>query len=291
MSSDTSDLRSTPATYILGTSEPELERLGLQHRLWSDAAHALWRAACIQPGSSVLDIGCGPGFATFDLAQIVGADTFGAKPGSVVAVDESPSYLDHLAQQAKARGLACVRTVRADLLQLAQTTDIPDATFDAAYARWVFCFVSDPAAVIKGIRQKLKPGGRLLVQDYFNYETATLAPRRESFTKAVLATAQSWRKRGGDSDIMGRLPLMLQQSGFRISHLAVHQRLARPGETMWQWPQSFWPLFMPVLIEMGLLTKADHEAWLHDWAEFEKTPGAYVVLPPVYELIAEKTSD
>ncbi len=36
--------------YVLGTDEAELTRLGLQHRLWGDAAHALWRRGGIVPG-------------------------------------------------------------------------------------------------------------------------------------------------------------------------------------------------------------------------------------------------
>ncbi|MFY9341712.1 MAG: methyltransferase domain-containing protein, partial [Planctomycetota bacterium] len=69
--------------YVLGTGADELSRLGLQHRLWSDAAHQAWQRACIRPGQRVLDVGCGPGYAAFDLAQIVTA------VGAVVGVDES----------------------------------------------------------------------------------------------------------------------------------------------------------------------------------------------------------
>ena len=114
MTVDKSNLRSSQqasAEYVLGTNQAELERLGLQHRLWSDAAHALWRKAGIQPGSRVLDIGCGPGFATFDLAQIVGAASPNVSPGGVLAVDESQPYLDHLLAQSRSRGLTNVQTL------------------------------------------------------------------------------------------------------------------------------------------------------------------------------------
>jgi len=73
--------------YILGTGADELDRLALQARLWSDAAHNLWRMARIQPGSHVLDVGCGPGYAAFDLAQLV------TRRGRVIGLDESANFV------------------------------------------------------------------------------------------------------------------------------------------------------------------------------------------------------
>ncbi len=276
---------STPE-YVLGANAAELERLGLQHALWTDAAHALWKRAGIQPGWNVLDLGCGPGFCTLDLARLVGALSGDGPRGEVVGMDESAMYLDHLRAQAAARGMGNVRTVVSDALLLAKAKGIDADFFDAAYARWLMCFVRDPASVVRGVHRALKPGGRFVVQDYFNYEAMTSAPRGPAFTKTLRATAEAWRARGGDPDIMGRLPAMLEGMGFTIEHLAVNQRLARPGEPMWHWPQSFWQNFLPVLVELGLLTEADRAAWWAEWEELARTPGAYVYLPPLFDLIA-----
>jgi len=56
--------------YVLGTHEDEAFRLGLQHSLWTEHAHAIWKRAGIGFGAKVLDAGCGPGFATFDLGLV-----------------------------------------------------------------------------------------------------------------------------------------------------------------------------------------------------------------------------
>ena len=66
--------------YVLGTNDAEIARLGLQHRLWYAYAYALWERAGIGPGMTVLDAGCGPGFATQDLAALVGPK------GKIIAV-------------------------------------------------------------------------------------------------------------------------------------------------------------------------------------------------------------
>lgn len=79
-----------PSEYVLGTGEIESTRLGLQHRIWSGPAHWLWERAGIRPGMTVLDVGCGPGHASIDLAEIVGPS------GRIYAVDESPLFLKHL---------------------------------------------------------------------------------------------------------------------------------------------------------------------------------------------------
>jgi ubiquinone/menaquinone biosynthesis C-methylase UbiE len=269
--------------YVLGTGFDETTRLGLQHRLWSSAAHKLWERAAIQPGQTVLDMGCGPGHATLDIAEIVGSS------GRVIAIDESATFLKQLHDQAIARRIHHVERRLGDVQDLADCLPDEAGLIDAAYARWVFCFLSDPEAVVRGLARVIKPGGCVAVQDYFNYERAlTLAPRKEAFSKVITAVAASWRARGGDTDIMGRLPGMFVKHGFRIEHLDVVQRIARPNSQLWHWPNSFWQTFLPKLVETGFITQADREAFEQVWADASKDPAAFIQLPPVYELIAVK---
>lgn len=271
----------TKSPYVLGTGNDELQRLALQHRLWGDAAHAAWRMAKIGPGQRVLDIGCGPGMASFDLAQFV------TSSGRVVGVDESATFIDHVNAQARARVLPHLSGVVGDVQNL-KTIVKGEAPFNLAYARWVLCFVKDPGAVVRGAAALLAPGGRLVVHDYFNYTSMTMAPRRSSHDKAVAATAQSWRDRGGDPDIMGRLPRLLREAGMRVEHIQVHQRLARGGETMFHWVYVWWRIYTPKLVAMGLLTQTDQDQFFADLDEVAASPTDFVACPPVYEVIAVK---
>ncbi len=273
-----------PAEYVLGTGDDELARLALQHRLWGDAAHALWRRAGITPGMRALDVGCGPGHAAFDLAQWV------TPSGKVVGVDESPRFVEYLNSQAKVRGLPQASAVVGDVQAIHGIVERAGGagSFDLAYARWVLCFVKDPEAVVAGVAAALKPGGRFCVHDYFNYRSMTMAPRRASHDKAVAATMKSWEARGGDTDIMGRLPRLLHKHGMEVTHLDVHQRVARGSDAMFTWVNVWWRIYAPKLEEMGLLTKQDVDDLIRDLDEIRRSGTDFVSCPPVYEVVSVK---
>jgi len=269
--------------YVLGTDTDESVRLGLQHRLWSAATHQLWERAGVQPGQTVLDLGCGPGHAAMDLAQIIGPN------GRVIAIDESATFLKQLNDMAVARRYRQVERVLGDVQALTECLPGEEGGVDLAYARWVFCFLAQPERVVAGLAKLLKTGGRVAVQDYFNYERSmTLAPRKEAFSKVINAVAASWRARGGDTDIMGKLPAMFIKHGFVIEHMDVVQRIARPGSTLWNWPNSFWQTFTPKLVENHFITAEDKVAFDQVWDEASKDPATFIQLPPVHELVVRK---
>ena len=76
----------TDRDYVLGTHDEELARLGLQHRVWRPVVLDCWQTAGLTVGKRVLDVGAGPGYATVDLAEIVGPT------GEVVALERSRNF-------------------------------------------------------------------------------------------------------------------------------------------------------------------------------------------------------
>jgi len=133
--------------YPLGTDPLELERLRFQHEVWSPVTDAFFERIGVKPGMRVLDLGCGPGFVSLDLAQRVGPT------GEVVALDEARHWTEWLALKAMERGLANVTTVCARI----QDADLPPASFDLVFSRWVFSFLSDPSSVAQMLVRSLKP--------------------------------------------------------------------------------------------------------------------------------------
>lgn len=267
--------------YVLGTGSDELERLAFQHRLWSDAAHAAWRKARIRVGHRVLDVGSGPGFASFDLAQLV------TREGSVTGVDESAGFIAHLNDQAAARRLPQLRGVVGDVQQLAGIAGI-EPGFDFAWARWVLCFVPHPERVIEDIARLLRPGGAVVIHDYFHYESMTAAPKHPSHERATAATMRSWRARGGNTDVGGDLPRLFRENGLILEHLEAHARAARSGDTMFHWPEIWWRTYAPKLVAMGELTQAECDELLELYRQMALDPDCFVQCPVVYEFIARK---
>ncbi len=268
----------TGKEYVLGTDAAELERLGLQHQLWLAQAASVWERAGFGLGARILDVGCGPGFATIDLAERVGPT------GRVVAVDISQRYLQHLEQRAKARGLTNISTAVSSVDRLL----IGESGFDGAYARWVLCFVQRPAAVLQQVARRLKRGGRFVIQDYYRYEAITIAPQSEAFRRVFRAVHKSWEARGGDPDIGCRLPGLLERAGFEVKELTPIVRLARPGSPLWEWPDSFFDIYLPMLVKSRLITAAQERAFRREWAKRSRDEGAFFTSPPMIEIIAVK---
>lgn len=269
----------TNREYVLGTDDTELTRLGLQHQLWSAIAHEAWERARIGPAKRVLDVGCGPFFAGADLAHLVGPT------GHVLGVDESEHFLAAARKRAEVLGLANTAFLHTDVHDL---SDVPEASFDAAYARWVLCFVKSPEAVVTGIARALKPGAMLVVHDYFNWQAMRVAPESEPFQAAVRASGRSWIDSGGHPDVVADLIPIARRLGLEEVDLRVHQRLARPGTMMWSWPDSYWRSFIPRLVTSGHLTQQQADAFFVAWESLSSNPDTLLQVPPVYELILQK---
>lgn len=264
--------------YLLGTRDEELERLGFQHRVWAEEAFASWRRAGFGYGATVLDVGCGPGFASIDLAHLVGPQ------GHVIAVDSSEKFLAHLDATARAQALTNVKTLCMDV----QALSLPAASIDGAYARWILCFLSDPEALVASVTKALKPGGSFVAMDYFNYGAFTLAPRSAAMDRVIAAVQESWRRSGGNLDIQGRLPGIMDACGLEVTDIRCIAKIARPGTPEWLWPESFFASFLPTLQEMGLVSEAEAQAFRDDWEARAADPNSYMALPLQYEIVGRK---
>jgi ubiquinone/menaquinone biosynthesis C-methylase UbiE len=264
--------------YVLGTHDDELDRLGLQHRLWRQQAVDLWRRAGLGRGQTVLDVGCGPGYATRELSRLVGPR------GKIIAIDQSTRFLDHLSGQLAAHKIKNVAVQNADVEKLA----LAGSRADGAYVRWVLCFVRRPEAVIRGIARVLKRGGKLVVQDYFNYEGVVVAPKSRIAARFFSAVGNSWRARGGDPDIGCELPRLMRRAGFEIEEINSIVRVARPGSPLWNWPDSFFKNYVPVLVESGFLSRSEGEEFKREWRARSRDAAAFFTTPPIIEIIAVK---
>ena len=264
--------------YLLGTDDDELRRLGFQHQVWAREAAAAWERGGFGPGHHLLDLGCGPGYATLDLARLVGA------AGRVLGVDVSPRFVAHLRARAEAAGMGNVSAEVQDV----EALQLPAASFDGAYARWVLTFLRRPEAVVQGAARALRPGGRLVIHDYSKYDALQMAPEHPAVDRVIEAVMRSWHEGGGDPRVGARLPRMMADAGLEVVSITPLARIARPGTALWQWPRTFFDNYLPGLVARGLLSREEMDAFDAVWAERAADSASYFATPPMVEVVGVK---
>ncbi|HWW55149.1 MAG TPA: class I SAM-dependent methyltransferase [Acidimicrobiales bacterium] len=105
----------------------------------------------LAPGQRVVDLGCGSGGTTLELASRVGAE------GGVLGVDIADEMLERGRERATQLGVTTVEFLNADV----QVEDLGTARFDAAYSRFGVMFFDDPIAAFTNVRRALRPEGLL----------------------------------------------------------------------------------------------------------------------------------
>jgi ubiquinone/menaquinone biosynthesis C-methylase UbiE len=109
----------------------------------------------LSEGMRLLDVGCGPGTITMDLAERVGAS------GRVTALERTGEALGLARDEALHRGTTNVDFVVAD----AQALDLPDDEFDVVHAHQVLQHLDDPVQALREMRRVCRPGGLVAVRE------------------------------------------------------------------------------------------------------------------------------
>ena len=220
----------------------------------------------------------GPGYATADLAELVGPH------GEVLALEGAGRFVAAARKRCAERDLTHVRVEKHDLM----VDQIPGRAFDAAWCRWVACFVSSPELLVARVAGALRPRGVAVFHEYGDYASWRLMPPRPSVDRFVSAVVSSWRATGGEPDIGLKLPGLLHQSGFRVHSVRPLVFAVTPTEFMWQWPSMFLKSGTARLLELGHLSDPEAETILREFAEAERDATTVMMTPLVLEIIAEK---
>jgi SAM-dependent methyltransferase len=264
--------------YVLGTHDVEVQRLELQNEVWRERSRRAWQRAGIAAGQTILDLGCGPGFAALDLARLAGP------AGRVIAIDQSARFLGVLEQTARDHGHTNVTAVELDL----DDPDRPLPSADAAWARWVFAFVRDPQRLVERLAAVLPPGGVVAIHEYFDYAAWRVSPSEPDFERFVATVIESWRASGGEPDIGLEMPRWLEASGFEVQPLCTHVDLVAPGSDGWRWLAAFVSSGIDRLTALGALGRDGADAMRGALQRAAANPRSLMVTPAVVELIARR---
>jgi ubiquinone/menaquinone biosynthesis C-methylase UbiE len=169
----------------------------------NSAAYLLDR---LEPGLDLLDVGCGPGTITLDLAARVA-------PGAVVGIDRAAEVIAQAEALRAERGADRVRFATGDVYAL----DFEDASFDVVHAHQVLQHLRDPVAALQELRRVLRPGGTLAARDsdYAAFVWAPRDPRLDRWNQLYHAITA---RNGAEADAGRYLLGWAQAAGFVDVH-------------------------------------------------------------------------
>jgi SAM-dependent methyltransferase len=135
------------------------------------------------PGMRLLDVGCGPGTITMDLAELVGPD------GRVTALERTDEALELARAEAGERGVENVDFVVGNVVDL----DLPDASFDVVHAHQVLQHVDDPVQGLREMGRVCRPGGIVAAResDYSAFTWFPEVPELDRWLELYLEVARS----------------------------------------------------------------------------------------------------
>ncbi len=263
--------------YILGTEAAELHRLGLQHQVWASEAHKGWRNAGFTAGQTILDLGCGPGFCTKELAYVVGPT------GKVIGVDKSEAYIQFLDVLSRQHNLP-IEAQYADFNEM----KLEDNSLDGVYCRWAMAWIPNVEEVLTKVYKALKPGARVVFHEYYDWSLLQTSPEFPNLRKAIENALQTFHDSEGTVNIGKHLPGMFEKLGMKIISQRPMNKLATPDSIDWQWPRTFFQIYFPKVAEAGYLTNDEVQKALEELEILGTNSNATILTPQMVEVIAEK---
>jgi ubiquinone/menaquinone biosynthesis C-methylase UbiE len=204
--------------YVIRGGLEGRERLRLVARVMRPTTLSLFERAGIARGMSCVDVGCGGGDVTLDLAEIVGP------AGHVVGTDIDETKIGICRDEARDRGLAQAEFRLAD----ATFDASPRAEFDAAYARFLLTHLPEPGVALRHMKAMLKPRGLIIVED-IDFRGSFCHPMNAAYQSYLDLYTTAVQRRGGDPNIGPRLPELLSEAGFENIEMNVVQPAGRSG--------------------------------------------------------------
>lgn len=195
----------------------------LRSHRWRTAENsAAYLLPYLTPGMRLLDVGCGPGTITADLAAIVA-------PGTVTALEATEDALDLARAEAAARGRANIEFAVGD----AHALGLPDDAFDAVHAHQVLQHLADPVQALREMRRVCRPGGVVAVRDC-DYAGMIWYPQLPGLAEWAELNSRVVRGNGGEPNAGRRLLSWARAAGFtEITPTASVWCFATPEDRAW----------------------------------------------------------
>jgi SAM-dependent methyltransferase len=245
----------------------------LRSHRWRTAENsAAYLLPWLRPDLDVLDVGCGPGTITVDLARRMGT-------GSVTGVDNAVEAVDIARTTAAESGVGAVRFAVGDVHHL----DLPDASFDVVHAHQVLQHLPDPVAALIEMGRVCRPGGLVAARDgdYGAFAWYPAVPWIDLWLDVYGRVA---RHNGGEPAAGRHLVAWARAAGFAdVSASASVWCFSRPDDRRW-WG-GLWADRMTEsalgqrAVELGLLSADETHQMASAWRRWAAHPDGWFAVP------------
>lgn len=257
--------------YVIRGGKEGYERLQLLARdRWPDTA-ALFERAGLSAGMRCIDLGCGGGEVTLEIARLI------APGGRVTGVDMDEIKLNLARRAAAARGLD---NVDFRLLNL-RDWDEPGG-YHMVYCRFVLQHLNQPVDLLRRMWSAVRPGGVLVVEDA-DIDTFCCHPPNEAFDFFLRTYGEVIHRRGGDDAIGRKLFGYFRDAGVSRPQVALVQSVWTEGEgktLAWSTLEAS----TEAIVSEGVASKDQVTEALIDLRRFTEDPQTLVCGPRVFQL-------
>lgn len=215
-------MNSFRSTYKAGNANigwrPEVQRLKVQAMMGWEKEFRNLQWFGLQDGMRILEVGCGPGFVTEQLAKRL--------PNSpITGLDMDRDLLKHAEGLLDEQAQKNVNFIQTSVFD----TGLPDNRYDFVVARMLFLHLYKPEEAVRELHRVLKPGGKLVIIDIDDGIFGIVQPDIEGFQSITQKFTEMQGKAGGNRLIGRSLPRLMQKTRFtaiELEMVAVHSDLA-----------------------------------------------------------------
>lgn len=247
-----------------------IERLNRQAQRTAKLRHPLYFQVGLERAASVLDVGCGNGAVTRDLARLT--------PGQVTAVDHDPEMVD--AARHHLGGLPNARVEQGDAAAL----PLADDSFDISLCHLLLMWVDDPVAVVRELARVTRPGGKIVAAMEPDYGGKMHYPENPVVDQ-VFQGAMIERK-GGDPHAGRKLRAWFVQAGLEPEVGLSNPMVPSCGEDLssFEVERDF---YRRALLQNGL-GEEEIQAWQREYTQSLRSGEQFNFLPLFYAVATKR---
>ena len=243
----------------------------LRSHRWRNAQNsAAYLLPHLKPAMQLLDVGCGPGTLSIDLARR-------AAPGRVLGVDLDPTVVAEAKRTAEGSGLD-ISFVAGDFAEV----DVPAEGFDVVHAHQVLQHVGNPVEALRSMARLTRPGGIIAARDA-DYPAMTWFPREPQLDRWLDIYMAVTTRNGANADGGRRLLHWAQQAGLHdIAYTTSTWTFHTPDDLAW-WT-SLWADRVTtsrlghLAVDYGVATTGELDGIAQAWRAWGTQPGAVFVV-------------